>query len=91
MSEDGTEYTVKNLKLQDIQNYYNDNMTSKGVKVVVVGDVKQEEMLPKLAFLNKLPNKKVEITKSEWRSLPPLTKQRSIWWIFQKQHKQNSV
>jgi zinc protease len=63
MSEDGTEYTIRNLKLQDIENYYNSYMTSKGVKVVVVGDVKQEEVLPKLAFLDKLPNKKIDLPK----------------------------
>ena len=63
MSEDGTEYTIGNLKLQDIENYYNNYMTSKGLKVVIVGDVKQEEILPKLAFLNKLPNKKIDLPK----------------------------
>ena len=63
MSEDGTEYTIGNLKLQDIENYYNNYMTSKGVKVVIVGDVKQEEILQKLAFLNKLPNKKIDLPK----------------------------
>lgn len=63
MSEDGTEHTIRNLKLQDIENYYNNYMTSKGVKVVVVGDVKQEEILPKLSFLNKLPNKKIDLPK----------------------------
>jgi len=61
MSENGTEYTIKNMKLGDIENYFNNYMSSKGVKVVVVGDVKQEEVLPKLAFLDKLPNKKVEM------------------------------
>ncbi|MGB2705130.1 MAG: pitrilysin family protein, partial [Chitinophagaceae bacterium] len=63
MSEDGTEFTIGNLKLQDIETYYNNYMTSKGVKVVIVGDVKQEEVLPKLAFLNKLPNKKIDLPK----------------------------
>ncbi len=63
MSEDGTEYTIRNLKLQDIENYYSNYMTSQGVKVVVVGDVKQEEVVPKLAFLNKLPNKKIDLPK----------------------------
>jgi zinc protease len=62
MSEDGTEYTVKNLKLADVQNYYDNYMTSKDAKVVIVGDVKQEEVFPKLStLLNKLPNKKVVI------------------------------
>ncbi len=61
MSEDGTEYTIGNLKLQDIENYYKDNMTSVGAKVVVVGDIKQAEILPKLAFLDKLPKKKITL------------------------------
>ncbi len=62
MSEEGTEYTVKNMKLADIQNYYDRYMTSMDARVVVVGDVKQEEVMPKLtALLNKLPNKKIEL------------------------------
>ncbi|NOT52872.1 MAG: insulinase family protein [Chitinophagaceae bacterium] len=61
MSEGGTEYTIKNMKLQDIQNYYDNYMTSQGAKVVVVGDITQAEVLPKLTFLDKLPNKKIEM------------------------------
>jgi zinc protease len=61
MSQDGTEYTVKNMKIEDIQYYYDNFMTSQKTRVVVVGDIKQEEVLPKLTFLNRLPNKKVEI------------------------------
>ncbi len=63
MSEEGTEYTIRNMKLQDVENYYNSYMTSKGAKVVIVGDIKQEEILPKMAFLDKLPNKRVELPK----------------------------
>jgi zinc protease len=63
MSEDGTEESVKNITLADVQNYYNNYMTNKGMKVVIVGDIKQAEILPKLAFLDKLPNKKIELPK----------------------------
>jgi zinc protease len=63
MSESGTEYTIKNMKQEDVQSYYNNYLTSKGAKVVVVGDVTQAEILPKLAFLNKLPNKNVVVPK----------------------------
>ena len=63
MSEAGTEYTIKNMKLQDIENYYKNYMTSQGAKLVVVGDVSQAEILPKLTFLNKLPNKKIDLPK----------------------------
>ena len=61
MSENGTEATVKNITLEDIQGYYNSYMTTKGMKVVIVGDVKQSEILPKLAFLDRLPNKKIDL------------------------------
>ena len=61
MSEGGTEHTIRNMKLSDVEGYYNNNMTSQGAKVVIVGDIKEEEVLPKLAFLNKLPNKKIEL------------------------------
>ena len=61
MSDDGTEHTISNLKLKDVEDYYNNYMTSQGVKVVVVGDIKQQEILPKLAFLDKLPKKKINM------------------------------
>ena len=63
MSEDGTENSVRNISLQDIQNYYNNYMTTEGMKVVIVGDVKQAEILPKMTFLDKLPNKKIDLPK----------------------------
>jgi zinc protease len=70
MSEGGTETTVSNITLEDIKDYYNNYMTNKGMKVVIVGDVKETEILPKLAFLNKLPNKKVELPKVAATPLP---------------------
>jgi zinc protease len=61
MNENGTESSIKNITIQDVEAYYNNNMTSKNAKVVIVGDVTQNEILPKLAFLNKLPNKDINI------------------------------
>lgn len=63
ISSDGNEETVKNLTLADIQNYYDNYMTSQDAKVVVVGDISEGEVLPKLTFLNNLPNKKIELPK----------------------------
>jgi zinc protease len=62
ISGEGTEETVKNITLQDIESYYKNYMTSNGAELVVVGDIKQEEVLPKLSFLNKLPNKKIVLS-----------------------------
>jgi len=61
MDEDGTESSLNNITLDDIKNYYGNYMTSQGTRVVIVGDIKEEEILPKLAFLEKLPNKKIEM------------------------------
>ncbi|TAL45650.1 MAG: insulinase family protein [Chitinophagaceae bacterium] len=61
VSEDGDEETVKTFTLQDVQSYYDNYMTSQGTNVVVVGDIKEEEILPKLGFLTKLPNKKIDL------------------------------
>ncbi|MEO6611582.1 MAG: pitrilysin family protein [Chitinophagaceae bacterium] len=61
VSQNGTEETIGSLTLKDIEDYYNNYMTSQNAKVVIVGDVKQAEILPKLSFLNKLPNKKITI------------------------------
>lgn len=63
VSEDGTEGTISKITLQDVENYYKNYMTSVDAKVVVVGDIKQEEILPKLGFLDKLPRKKINLAK----------------------------
>ena len=63
MNENGTEYTVQHLTLKDVQQYYDNYMTSQGTKVVIVGDITEQEILPKLAFLDKLPNKKITLPK----------------------------
>ena len=70
MSENGTEATVSTITLDNIQNYYNNYISNKGMKVVVVGDIKENEILPQLAFLNKLPNKKIEIPKVAATPMP---------------------
>lgn len=61
LSEAGTEYTVKNLTLKDVEDYYANYITSKDAKLVVVGDVTESEILGKLDFLKKLPNKEVKL------------------------------
>lgn len=63
ISGDGSEETVKNFTLADIQSYYDNYMTSRGTEVVIVGDITENEILPKLAFLNNLPDKKITIPK----------------------------
>ena len=61
VSGDGNEETVKAFTLADMQYYYDNYMTSQDAEVVVVGDITEDEILPKLSFLNNLPNKKIAI------------------------------
>jgi zinc protease len=61
MNENGTESSIKNITLQDIEKYYSNYISANNTKVVVVGDITQNDILPKLAFLNKLPNKAIEL------------------------------
>jgi zinc protease len=63
MSDNGTEYTVRNMKLSDVEEYYKNNMSIKDAKIVIVGDITEAEILPKLKFLDKIGNKKIELVK----------------------------
>jgi zinc protease len=63
ISQNGTEETIRNIELKDVQAYYDNFITSQGARLVVVGDITQKEAEEKLAFLHKLPNKKVELPK----------------------------
>jgi zinc protease len=72
MSANGTEHTVANIKLEDVQALYNTSISSKGTRLVVVGDVSENEILSKINFLNKLPNK--DIAEPAIKPAPTITK-----------------
>ena len=59
MNQGGTEVTLNNITLADIENYYKNYISAKDAKVVIVGDIKENEILPQLAFLKKLPTRKI--------------------------------
>ncbi|MGV3530601.1 MAG: M16 family metallopeptidase [Flavisolibacter sp.] len=61
LSQNGTEATIGNMTLEDIKSYYQNYMTTQDAKLVVVGDISQEEILQKLQFLNNLPKKKINL------------------------------
>jgi len=74
LSQAGTESTNKRLTLDDVKKYYTSNLTSKGVQVVVVGDVAQGVILPKLEFIKKLPAK--DIVLPQVKDFPSVAKSR---------------
>ncbi|MBS1771837.1 MAG: insulinase family protein [Bacteroidetes bacterium] len=56
----GNETTLKNITLDDIKDFYSKYMSKHGAKIVVVGDVTHDEIMPKLGFVNQLPD--IQIT-----------------------------
>ena len=53
----GTTQSIEKIKLNNIQHYYDNFISSEDARVVIVGDFKEAEILPKLSFLSKLPKK----------------------------------
>ena len=49
---EGTVETIANINIQDIQSYYNNYFGADEGVVVVVGDMVEKQVLPKLSFLN---------------------------------------
>ncbi|GIV26761.1 MAG: peptidase M16 [Bacteroidia bacterium] len=54
--------TVDNITLNDVKNYYEKYYSPNLAKVVIVGDITEQEAKQKLEFLNKWTNKNVTIT-----------------------------
>ncbi|MFT3980892.1 MAG: pitrilysin family protein [Ferruginibacter sp.] len=55
--DQGTVETIKNISLQDIQAYYDKYIGSDEGVVVVVGDIEEKQILPKLSLLTDLKEK----------------------------------
>lgn len=60
-SSTGTVQTIENIALADVEHYYNNYFSRKDAQLVIVGDVNKEDVLPKLAFLQNMPNKEVKL------------------------------
>lgn len=56
---EGTFKSVKGMSLKDIQGYYDKYYSPSVTSLIVVGDVSQAEIMPKLQFLNKWAKKDV--------------------------------
>jgi zinc protease len=53
--------SIENIELQDVKDYYNNYYSASVSNLVVVGDITEAEIMPKLEFLNKWTNKEVKI------------------------------
>ena len=63
VSTSGIEETVKNITLDDVKSFYKKYYSPNIAELVVVGDIKEDELLSKIDFLKKWENKKVSMPK----------------------------
>jgi len=66
----GTAKTVESITVEDVKNFYNNYFSPSVANLVIVGDVEQATIIPKLGFLRKWPAKPV--------SLPDLSQKQTI-------------
>ncbi|MFC6996952.1 M16 family metallopeptidase [Rufibacter roseus] len=57
----GTVKTVENISLDDVKKFYQNYFSPSVTNLVIVGDVEQQQIMPKLAFLNKWAPKPVNM------------------------------
>jgi zinc protease len=57
----GTEATIKNIELADVQAFYDKYFSRNNAEVIVVGDVKQDEVTGKLGFLQQMNGTEVTL------------------------------
>jgi zinc protease len=74
----GTEATLKNITLADMQDYYGKYISKHNARIVVVGDVTRAEIMANLGFINKLPDVQIAMP-----SLPaaPAVEKAKIYFV----------
>jgi len=65
-----SEKSMKKLSLDDVKNYYKDYYSAKAANLVIVSDIPEASVLPKLDFLNKWTGK--EITMPTFAGFPEI-------------------
>lgn len=80
--------TLENITLEDIQAFSRQSLVSQILDVVVIGDIEQDEILPKLDFLANMNNAGVEIP--ELPSTPIIT-ENTLYLIDKPQAPQSEI
>ncbi|OSZ78724.1 peptidase M16 [Chitinophagaceae bacterium IBVUCB1] len=77
-ASEGNEATLNNIKLSDMQEYYDAYMSRNGAEVIVVGDINKDEVLSKISFINKMKDTEIPMVQ-----LPaaPVTEKTKIYFV----------
>jgi zinc protease len=84
----GTTETVNALTLEDVKAYYKSHLSPSQTKVMIVGNLNQAQLMPKLQFLSKWSD--VKVIKAPEPAVPAITKT-SIYFIDKKSAPQSEI
>ncbi len=84
----GTAETIAMITLDDVKAYYKSNLSPSQTKVMVVGNLNQQQLMPKLQFLSKWAN--VKVTKAPEPVVPAIAKT-SVYFIDKKAAPQSEI
>jgi len=62
---EASEKTIKKIKIKNIQSYYDNYYSPLVSKIIIVGDISQDEIISKLSFLNNWKKKEIEFPVAE--------------------------
>jgi len=55
----GTKETVSTITLDDVKNYYKNHLSPSTAKLIIVGDMKKDQIIPKFSFLKNWKGEKI--------------------------------
>jgi zinc protease len=84
----GTTETVNTLTLDDVKAYYKSHLSPSQTKVMLVGNLTQQQLMPKLQFLSKWAD--VKVIKAPEPAVPAIAKT-SIYFIDKKAAPQSEI
>ncbi len=87
INADGTPETVNGISLDDVKNFYN-GLSSVEASIALSGDVKKEEIMPKLAFMTKLKANALPVLK---QPDPPAIPKTKIYFADKKGAPQSEI
>jgi len=84
----GTTETVNAITLDDVKAYYKSHISPSQTKVMIVGNLTQPQLMPKMQFLSKWTD--VKVVKTAEPQIPAITKT-SIYFVDKKSAPQSEI
>jgi len=84
----GTSASIKNIYVYDIEKYYKENFGSNNANILVVGDIKRDEIISKLEFLSSWET--VKTKKNKEIEIPAIDKTR-LYFINKENAPQSEI